>query len=301
MLRHIALLALFAVCGAAPAVSVSDAFDADIALYAVHLSAAAYCSNATLENWSCQPCKAISDFKPLYVFEHAPTFTRGFIGLSRTLASVVLSFEGSEDLENFITDAEAWHVDFKVPGAPSGVEVHSGFYNAYNSVATRVRSQLTSLRDSYASYRLLVTGHSLGAALASIAAIDLDMNNVWDDIYVYSFGLPRVGNFAYAQFFNSTITTKYHVTHNRDLVPHLPPESFGFHHEPREVFQVETYTGPSSLRVCDGSGEDPTCGDQYNIFAEWSVSDHLLYMGVPLGSSGCGSSFEAHSFADQQQ
>jgi hypothetical protein len=83
-------------------------------------------------------------------------------------------------------------------------------------------------------------------------------------------------------------------THTHTHTQLLLPRAFGFHHEPREVFQTENYNGPSSLRICDGSGEDPTCGDQYNIFAEWSISDHLLYMNIPLGAAGCGS--EIHQF-----
>ena len=37
--------------------------------------------------------------------------------------------------------------------------------------------------------------------------------------------------------------------------------------------------------VCDGSGEDPTCAEQY----KWlSVSDHLTYFGIGIGVNQCG-------------
>ena len=86
----------------------------------------------------------------------------------------------------------------------------------------------------------------------------LDVNEV------YTFGLPRVGNLAFSKWFNSVLPQAVHVTHYHDvrrrravgrciwrarrspchhrdrvmtfqIVPHLPPESFGYHHVPTEV------------------------------------------------------------------
>ncbi len=48
-----------------------------------------------------------------------------------------------------------------------------------------------------------------------------------------------------------------HVAGRRDIVPHLPPESFGFYHLAQEVFQQETFSGMSSLTLCDRTGEVP--------------------------------------------
>jgi hypothetical protein len=67
------------------------------------------------------------------------------------------------------------------------------------------------------------------------------------------------------------------VTHWHDPVPHLAPMSFGFHHTATEVFYTEdqqTYT------ICDGSGEDDHCSDQFLL--DTSVDDHLHYMGISI-------------------
>ena len=50
----------------------------------------------------------------------------------------------------------------------------------------------------------------------------------------YTFGQPRVGNVAYADYFKS-ILPEYRVVHYADIVPHLPLEAMGFHHVPTEV------------------------------------------------------------------
>jgi len=56
-------------------------------------------------------------------------------------------------------------------------------------------------------------------------------------------------------------------------VPHLPFEDWGFHHEPLEIFYNERNT---NFDTCNGSGEDPSCSDQYALGA--NVLDHLDYL-----------------------
>jgi len=69
----------------------------------------------------------------------------------------------------------------------------------------------------------------------------------------------------------------YRLTHHRDPVPHVPLQSMGFQHVGTEVFYDEDN---DSYKVCDGSGEDSSCSNQY--WAETSISDHLSYLHPPL-------------------
>ncbi len=64
----------------------------------------------------------------------------------------------------------------------------------------------------------------------------------------------------------------------RDIVPHVPPESFGFNHVPVEVWYDEPST---SFKVCNDSGEDPTCAD--SVLGD-SVQDHLDYMAIQISN-----------------
>lgn len=54
----------------------------------------------------------------------------------------------------------------------------------------------------------------------------------------------------------------------------MPPLAFGYRHCPREVFYENVN---STYKICDLSGEDPTCSDQYK--EPDSVPDHLHYLG----------------------
>lgn len=77
------------------------------------------------------------------------------------------------------------------------------------------------------------------------------------------------------------------VTHNRDIVPSVPPQYVGFHHVAREVWQLdgEKYFGTKVYLpwVCDGSGEDPVCHNSVCFMGLCtSITDHMQYMGAHM-------------------
>lgn len=75
-----------------------------------------------------------------------------------------------------------------------------------------------------------VTGHSLGAAEATLAAADLTVAGYHLD-YFMTFGSPRIGNPTFANWFDGAMslgTFSARVVHYKDIVPHAPPQSFGF-------------------------------------------------------------------------
>lgn len=76
----------------------------------------------------------------------------------------------------------------------------------------------------------------------------------------------QVGNEVFAKFSVSHGVPIFRVVHNRDPVPHLPFESWGYRHPPTEVFFDADQT---SYVVCDDSGEDVTCSDQFWVSFGW--------------------------------
>src|SRR5262245_57298511 len=91
----------------------------------------------------------------------------------------VVAFRGTEtdDPTDLFAD-----VNFRLAPWEPGGQVHEGFATAFRQVEADVRAHLPADR------RLLLTGHSLGAALATLAA------TVWPGDALYTFGSPRVGN-----------------------------------------------------------------------------------------------------------
>ena len=116
--------------------------------------------------------------------------------------------------------------------------------------------------------------------MASINALYLSLLGISVPIEVYNFGSPRFGNENLAQFVKLKIPTHFRLVHNRDLVPHLPP-SVEYKHAAYEVFFSEDMT---TYKVCDESGEDPSCSDKF--FPQYSINDHNFYF-VNLAEVKC--------------
>lgn len=125
---------------------------------------------------------------------------------------------------------------------------------------------------------ILITGHSLGAAMAQFCAIEVQNLNVvtTNDIkvHVYTFGSPRWGNEVMADYYNGLITSDYNnrVVNKDDIVPGLPAESWGFYHTAPEIHYTDD--DPLEYTVCDtGESSDCSCW-------EISTDDHLHYLNI---------------------
>lgn len=140
-----------------------------------------------------------------------------------------------------------------------------------------------------ADKKVIVTGHSLGGALATFCALDLKLQHNETDLQLYTLGSPRVGNEGFFNFFHNWIGDSVRIVHNFDIVPSLPPTFLGYHHIAREVWSVDTdqkqANGLPVLNniVCDDSGEDEHCSDGA-CFASicTSIPDHMVYLNIEL-------------------
>ncbi|HEV7507486.1 MAG TPA: lipase family protein [Thermoanaerobaculia bacterium] len=117
----------------------------------------------------------------------------------------ILVFRGSHNLRDWFTNLQA------LPTAwPKGGKVHEGFRIALDAVWDGLE-RILEADDRPTFY----TGHSLGAALATLAASRRAPRAA------YTFGSPFVGD----QDFQSTLsgTKVYRVINNRDVVTTVPP------------------------------------------------------------------------------
>lgn len=76
----------------------------------------------------------------------------------------------------------------------------------------------------YRVSKILCTGHSLGAALSLINGIEFAHKFPNIPVEVHNFGSPRIGNEKLAKHLMEKISVIFRVVHNKDIVPHLPPE-----------------------------------------------------------------------------
>jgi len=104
--------------------------------------------------------------------------------------------------------------------------VHRGFCRKYLSL----RDRLHAIVLERAPAHILLCGHSLGGALACMAAVDLHTCFEDVEIDVVTFGAPRAGNLAFTQQLKRAAHRYVRVRDRLDLIPDMPGTMLGFTH-----------------------------------------------------------------------
>jgi predicted lipase len=102
--------------------------------------------------------------------------------------------------------------------------VHSGFHACWHGSSVR-EPVLACIRDALAARpdaRVLACGHSLGGAIASLAALDAvrECGVGAHRVACYTLGCPRVGNRAFASDYETVVPDTWHVINDQDVVVH---------------------------------------------------------------------------------
>ncbi|MEL7314202.1 MAG: lipase family protein [Cyanobacteria bacterium J06559_3] len=140
---------------------------------------------------------------------------------------IILIFRGSQQFADWKTNFKFRLQKFAVAATPQTDaiptgEVHRGFQEAWESVEKRVVIQLKKwwTPDKY----FWITGHSLGGALASLAAISLEYQGFKVN-GLYTFGQPRVGDWKFTRQVNVRMCNRmFRYVNNNDVVPMVPPQ-----------------------------------------------------------------------------
>jgi len=254
------------------------AWSESVAQQYLYYAYAAYCNTTQVQDWDCKWCQqpALSNFTPTAYPYDSFINGYGYVGYDMNNKTIVVSFRGTEasSLKNWIIDlASVELVPYK---NMQGIEVGDGFYDEWNDLMPQVIPAVQALRNQFPDYDIYVTGHSLGAAISVLCALEL-VEEGFDNVYVYNYGCPRVGNPSFAVYYNQQVPNTYRVINGKDVVPHIPPEILGFQHPPTEVWEnpAESF----DFKVCSTTnGEDPTCSD--SVLLPDSIYDHLHYFNV---------------------
>jgi triacylglycerol lipase len=148
--------------------------------------------------------------------------TQGFV--ARRDNAVFVSFRGTEPLR-----LAQWVEDISY--APRSLlsnlpgSVHGGFASLFDDVKDSMWNAVDALSGDQAT-RLFVTGHSLGGALAVLAAAELefDLKRKKSDVTaVYTYGQPRVGNPEFCAAYDAALKgVTFRYVNDLDIVPHVP-------------------------------------------------------------------------------
>lgn len=236
-----------------------------------YLSGAAYCGKEQYDTM--RLAGPASEFVYYYTLYDISTDLQGYIGYLTSKKSIYVALRGSSSLINWLDDFEVKLVDY-TSWPTCDCKVHYGFYRSALSITNKTYEIVSLLKKKFPNYSVIMTGHSYGAATVQLLSMELEKKGIKVDIYNY--GQPRVGDIKYAGFVNTIINDYWRFTHNKDIVPHLPPISgFGYLHSCREIFEDET----GKLNVCSETNcEDPKCCNQYSL-TQVNADDHMYYLG----------------------
>lgn len=128
---------------------------------------------------------------------------------------IILAFRGTEatSFKDIKSDAKATTTSCELGG-----KIHSGFNEAFQHVFIEIQNKLDE--ETFKDKPLFITGHSLGGALATLAAKKLSHSA--GIAACYTFGSPRVGD---EEWTSNIKTPIYRLVNAADSVTMLPPSS----------------------------------------------------------------------------
>uniref|UniRef100_A0A7E4ZV18 Lipase_3 domain-containing protein n=1 Tax=Panagrellus redivivus TaxID=6233 RepID=A0A7E4ZV18_PANRE len=230
-------------------------------------------------------------------------YCRGIVAANRAEKQLYVAFMGTK------LDAQLF-IESLLSISPTRRFGNLGLSNDYFTDALEALwgDLLTVIMDKqFVNYNVTFTGHSLGAAITSLAALKTVYFGLKpsSSVRMINFGQPRVGNHDLAHAMNRLVPESYRLIHTDDFVPHLIPcefalnstlsingtavckdenSPFSFHHGTEVWYPGDMTPNKSNYSICTGApfGEDPSCSNliQFNVFGDvshyWKAHQHYF-------------------------
>ena len=184
-------------------------------------------SNLVYEDWDNVDTEVkVAGYKQFKYFDKAGT--QAFVAANDK--NIIVAFRGTEadKIEDIITDLKVTLTETKFG------KIHTGFYEAVQLVIDDICATVKEFRTD--NQNLWVTGHSLGAALATLGTAFLQDAKIHVN-GLYTYGQPRVGDNDFAAKFNIRFKSRtFRVVNNCDIVTRVPMRSIGYSHVGTHVY-----------------------------------------------------------------
>jgi triacylglycerol lipase len=134
----------------------------------------------------------------------------------------IIVFRGTQRTIEWVLNINAVYAtnDRKVASLLYGT-IHPGFSAIYSNISAQTLEAAKKLNPSVPCY---ISGHSLGAAIATLAAIDIAVNipRLQKQVQLYSYASPRVGDRIFAREHNRVVPNSYRVVNLADAITLVP-------------------------------------------------------------------------------
>ena len=152
------------------------------------------------------------------------------------LGNVFIVLRGTLEAKEFLDDFNYKQEEYTLTPTNNKTMIHSGFLNVYKRIRDDIQSVVKRLNPN----RVIVTGHSLGAAISTICGLDL--KEIGYNTIVYNFASPRIGDINFKNIVNNNIFL-YRIVNISDTIPTLPPavsSNFNDSNKPYFYYHVGT-------------------------------------------------------------
>lgn len=145
----------------------------------------------------------------------------------------VVALRGTEKLLEWLIDAEFLPRPFTP--VPAAGDVEDGFLSIYATLTGIPKNEPASAPQINAQQAiqqsvnqssggsLVIAGHSLGASLAELLALDMAVNHPINELTLYTLAAPKTGGDDFQRIFNQKVGASYRVYNEPDIVPKVPP------------------------------------------------------------------------------
>jgi len=172
--------------------------------------------------------------------------------------AIFVVFRGTDPLH-----VANWITNFDATLSANGA--HQGFENAVDAMWNDLDAAIGQASRTGAGRQLVFGGHSLGGALAVLAAMKA-VGAGRDVSAVYTFGMPRAGNTAFAESYNRTLGDRtYRFVYEVDVVPTVPPTApIDYRHIGRYLpsragrFEMSSLTASPATLSAERWSDEPT-------------------------------------------
>lgn len=216
--------------------------------------------------------------------------------------AIIVAFRGTYSLTNTVIDLSTIPQEYvPYPDPDEGGEhndkekrctnctVHMGFLESWRQARQLVLPVVQNARAMHKHYPIRLVGHSLGGAVACLAALEMKVALGWQDIHVTTFGEPQLGNAGFVEFVDQVFDlvdqdqpivnpekqTYRRVTHIGDPVPLLPLSEWGYESHAGEIFIGKSNLPPGrdDVRLCCGDADEDCIakGSQASRLMLWQL------------------------------
>ncbi|EXU94880.1 lipase (class 3) [Metarhizium robertsii] len=140
--------------------------------------------------------------------------------------------------------------------------VHQGFFEGFKGIKDKMLAAVEEQKKLHPIFEVKVTGYSLGAAVATLAAAYIRKSTL--NVDLYTFGSPRVGDEKFATFVSSQgLGENFRITNENDPIANVPWADAGFAHVEPEYWFPEGIAA-EKMEVCKGVNS-LQCSGQFDL------------------------------------